>query len=221
MQMEASLVSVGATAAESNGMECCLGFFCHEVKVAALHSCVHGGQGEVIVGWLTGKVSETIGGEVGVKDKQFAMIKTAQARIGMDSLAHLFKSSLGVIKPVWVDKIRVYFLKDNPEWRDAHLQVGGETSIELDEADKLCNVADQFWGQPRVEELVFGHGRLIAIDAYIDTNEFEPFNKDVRFLQTEGEILGLAYAELTLQIHKSHDKILDPAHDVIHDDGRV
>jgi hypothetical protein len=101
--MEANLVSAGATAAESNGMECCLGFFCHEVKVAALHSRVHGGQGEVIVGWLTGNLSKTIGREVGAKDNQFAMIKTAQARIGNDSLAHLFKSSLGIVGPVWVD----------------------------------------------------------------------------------------------------------------------
>ncbi len=100
MRVEASLVSVGVTAAESNGLECCLGFFCHEVEVAALHSCVHGGQEKVIVGWLTGDVSETMGGEVGAKDKQFAIIKTMQARIGMDSLVHLFKSSLGVVGPV-------------------------------------------------------------------------------------------------------------------------
>ncbi len=210
--MEASLVSAGATAAESNKMECCLGFFCHEVEVSALHSCVHGGQGEVIVGWLTGDISKIIGREVGAKDKQFAM---------MNSLAHLFKSSLGVVGPVWVEEICVFVLKDNPEWRDVHLEVGDETSVELDEADKLCDVADQFRGQPRVEELVFGHGRSIAIDAYIDTNKFEPFNEDVRFLQTEGEILGLAYTELTLHIHKSHEEILGPAHNVVHNDGRV
>jgi hypothetical protein len=219
--MEASLVSKGATAAKSNGMECCLGFSCHEVKVAALHSHVHGGQGEVIIGWLTGNISKTIGGEVGAKDKQFAMIKLAQARIGKDSLAHLFESSLGVIGPVWVDKIRVFVLKDNPEWRDAHLEVGDETSVELDEADKLCDVADQFRGRPRVEELVFGHGGSIAVNTYIDTNKFKPFNEDVQFLQTGGEILGLAYAELTLHIHESHEEILGPAHDVVHNDGRV
>ncbi len=99
--------------------------------------------------------------------------------------------------------------------------MGDETSIELDEANKLCNVADQFRGRSCVEELVFGHGRLIAINAYINTNKFEPFNKDVQFLLTEGEILGLAYAELTLHIHESHEEILGPAHDVVHDDGGV
>jgi hypothetical protein len=221
MQMEASLSSTGATAAKSNRMECCLGFFCHEVEVATLHSCVHGGQGEVIIGRLTGNVSETIGGEVSAKGKQFAMIEMAQAKIGKDSLGHLFKSSLGVVRPVWVDEIHVFVLKDNPEWRDVHLKVGDETSVELDKADKLCDNADQFWGRPRVEELVIGHGRLIAINAYINTNEFEPFNKDVQFLQTEGEIMGLAYTELTHHIHKSHEEILGPAHDVVHDDGHA
>ncbi len=202
-------------------MECCLQFFCHEVEVAALHCRVCGGQGEVIVGWLIGNVSKTIGGKVGAKDKQFAMIKMAQARIGKDSLAHLFKSSLGIVGPVWVNKIHVFALKDNPEWRNAHLKVGDERSIELDEADKLCNVADQFRGWPRIEELVSGHGRSIAVNAYIDTNKLEPFNEDVQFLQTEGEILGLAYAELTLHIHESHEEVLGPAHNVHHDDGCV
>ncbi len=189
--------------------------------MAALHFCVHGGQGEVIVDWLTGNVSETIGGEVSAKDKRFTMIETAQAWIGKDSLAHLLKSSLGVTGPVWVDKICVFVLKDNPEWSNAHLKVGDKTSVELDEADKLCNIADQFQGRPRVEELMFGHGRLIAVDAYININKFEPFNEDVQFLQTEGEILELAYAELTLHIHKGHEEILGPAHNVVHDDGRV
>ncbi len=69
---------------------------------------------------------------------------------------------------------------------------------------------------------MFRHGRSIAVDAYINTNKFEPFNKDVQFLQTEGEILGLlAYTELTLQIHKSHEEILGLAHDVVLDDGCV
>jgi hypothetical protein len=181
--MEASLVSAGAMAAKSNRMECCLGFFCHEVEVAALHSRVHGGQGEVIVGWLTGNVSETIGGEVGAKDKQFTMIKMAQARIGKDSLVHLFKSSLGVAGPVWVGKICVFVLKDNPEWGDVHLEVGDETSVELDEADKPCDVADRFRGRPHVEELVFGHGRLIVVDAYINTNNSNRLMKMCNFFR--------------------------------------
>ncbi len=135
---------------------------------------------------MTGNVAKTIGGEVGAKDKQFAVIKTMQARIGKDSLAHLVKSRLGSVGPVWVDAIRVLVQEDDPEGRDAHFEVWNETSIKLDETNKLCNVADQFRGRPRFDELVFGHGWSIAVDAYIDTNKFKSFDKDVRFLQTEG-----------------------------------
>ncbi len=135
---------------------------------------------------MTGDVAKTIGGEVSAKDKQFAVIKTTQARIGKDSLAHLVKSRLGGVGPVWVDVIRVLVQEDDPEGRDAHFEVGNEMSIKLDESDKLCNVVDQFRGWPRFDELVFGHGWSIAVDAYIDTNEFKSFDKDVQFLQTEG-----------------------------------
>ncbi len=135
---------------------------------------------------MTGNVAETIGGEVGAKDKQFAVIKTMQARIGKDSLAHLVKSRLGGVGPVWVDAIRVLIQEDDPEGHDAHFEVGNETSIKLDESDKLCDLTDQFQGRPHFDELVFGHGWSIAVDAYINTNVFKLFDKDVRFLQTEG-----------------------------------
>jgi hypothetical protein len=135
---------------------------------------------------LTGDVAETVGGEVGAKDKQFAVIKTTQARIGKDSLAHLVKSCRGGVGPVWFNPICVLVLEDDPKRRDAHFEMGNEASIELDESDKLCDIADQFQGRPRFYELVFRHGWSIAVDAYIDTNEFKPFDKDVRFLQTEG-----------------------------------
>ena len=147
--------------------------------MATFHSCCHGGHGDIIVGRLAGNVAETIGREVGVKDKQFSMIKTMQARIGKDSLAHLVKSRLGCVTPVWVDAIHVLVQEDDAEGRDAHLEVGNKTSIKVDEPDKLCNIADHFWGRPRVDKLMFGHGRAIAVDAYIDANEFETFDKDV------------------------------------------
>ena len=67
-----------------------------------------------------------------------------------------------------------------------HFEMGNEPSIKLDEADKFCDVADQFRGRPRFYEVVFGHGRSIAVDAYIDADKFKPFDEDVRFLQTEG-----------------------------------
>ncbi len=121
---------------------------------------------------MTGDVAKTVSGEVGAKDKQFAVIKTMQERIGKDSLAHLVKRRLGSVGPVWVDVICVLFQEDDPEGRDVHFEVGNETSIKLDESDKLCDITDQFRGRPRFDELVFGHGWLIAIDAYINTNEF-------------------------------------------------
>ncbi len=71
------------------------------------------------------------------------------------------------------------------EGRDAHFKAGNKTSIELDEPNKLRDIADQFRGRPRFDELVFGHGGLIALDANINTNEFKAFDKDVRFLQAE------------------------------------
>ncbi len=135
---------------------------------------------------MTGGIAETVSGEVSAKDKQFAVIKTTQARIGKDSLAHLVKSRLGGVGPVWVDAIRVLVQEVDPEGRDAHFEVGNETSIKLDESDKLWDVANQFRGRPRFDELVFGHGWLIAVDAYIHPNEFKLFDKDVQFLQTEG-----------------------------------
>ncbi len=134
---------------------------------------------------MTGNVAKTIGGEAGAKDKQFAMIKMAQARIGKDSLAHLIKSRLGGVGPVWVDAIRVLFQEDDAEGRNAHFEVGNKRSIELDEPDKLCNITDQFRSRPGFDELVFGHGWLISVDAYIDVNKFKTFDKDVQFLQTE------------------------------------
>ena len=63
--------------------------------------------------------------------------------------------------------------------------MGNKTSIELDEPDKLCDIADQFQGRPRFDELVFGHGWSIAIDANINANKFKAFDKDVQFLQAE------------------------------------
>ena len=153
--------------------------------MATFHSCCHGGYGDIIIGWLTGDVAETIGEEVRAKDKQFAMIKTMQARIGKDSLAHLVKSRLGGVGPVWVDAIRVLVQEDNAEGRNAHFEVGNKTSIKLDELDKLCDIADQVRGRPCFDELVFGHGWVIAVDAYIDANKFKMFDEYVRFLQTE------------------------------------
>ncbi len=135
---------------------------------------------------MTGDVAKTVGREVGAKDKQFAVIKTTQARIGKDSLAHLIKSRLGGLGPVWVDAIHVLVQEDDPEGHNAHFKVGNETSIKLDESDKLCNIAGQFWGRPRFDELVFGHGWSIVVDAYINTNKFKLFDKDMQFLQTEG-----------------------------------
>ncbi len=135
---------------------------------------------------MTGNVAETVGREVSAKDKQFAVIKSMQARIGKDSLAHLVKNRLGSVGPVWVDAIRVLVQEDDPEGRDAHFEVGNETSIKLDESDKLCDVADQFRRRPRFDELVFGYGWSIAVDAYINTNKFKSFDKDVQFLQAEG-----------------------------------
>ncbi len=135
---------------------------------------------------MTGNVAKTVGKEVGAKDKQFAVIKMTQARIGKDSLAHLVKSHLGGIGSVWVNTICVLVQEDDPEGRNAHFKVGNEMSIKLDESDKLCNIADQFRGRPRFDELVFGHGWSIAVNAYINTNEFKSFDKDVQFLQTEG-----------------------------------
>ena len=134
---------------------------------------------------MTGNVAETVGGEIGAKYKQFAVIKTTQARIGKDSLAHLVKSRLGNVGTVWVDAIRVLVQEDDAEGRNAHFEVGNKTSIELDEPDKLCNIVDQFRGRPRFDKLVFGHGWSIAVDAYINADKFKTFDKHVQFLQTE------------------------------------
>ena len=73
---------------------------------------------------MTGDVAKTVGREIGAKDKQFAMIKMMQARIGKDSLAHLVKSRLGNVGPVWVDAIRVLVQENDAEGRDAHLKWG-------------------------------------------------------------------------------------------------
>ncbi len=128
---------------------------------------------------MTGNVAKTVSGEVGAKDKQFAVIKTTQARIGKDSLAHLVKSHLGGNGPVWVNAICVLVQEDDPEGRNAHFEVGNKTGIKLDEFDKLWDVVDQFRRRPRFDELVSGHGWSIAIDAYIDANKFKTFDKDV------------------------------------------
>ena len=135
---------------------------------------------------MAGNVAKSVGGEIGAKNKQFAMIEATQAGIGKDGLAHLVKSRLGGVGPVWVDPICILVQEDDSEERDAHFKVGNETSIKLDESDKFCDVTDQFWGGPHFDEVVFGHGGSIAIDAYIDADKFKPFDKDVQFLQTEG-----------------------------------
>jgi hypothetical protein len=154
--------------------------------VATFHSFCHGGNGDIIVSWLAGNVAKSVGGEIGAKNKQFAMIETTQARIGKDGLAHLVKSRLGGVGPVWVNAISVLVQEDDLEGRDAHFEVGNKPSIKFDESDKLCDVGDQCRGRPRFDEVVFGHGWSIAVDAYIDTDKFKPFDKDVRFFQTEG-----------------------------------
>jgi hypothetical protein len=125
-----------------------------------------------------GSVAKSVGGEIGAKNKQFAMVKTTQAGIGKDGLAHLVKSGPGSVGPVWGNAICILVQEDDSEGRDA-FEVGNEPSIKLDESDKFCDVADQFRGRPRFDEVVFGHGRAIAVDAYIDADKFEPFDKDV------------------------------------------
>ena len=92
--------------------------------MATFHLRCHGGYGDIIISRLTGNVAETVGGEIGAKYKQFAVIKTTQARIGKDSLAHLVKSRLGNVGPVWVDAIRVLVQENDAEGRDAHLKWG-------------------------------------------------------------------------------------------------
>ena len=184
--MQANLIPAGATTAEGNRVESCVRILCHEVEVATFHSCCHGGEGNIVVSGLAGNVAKSVGGEIGAKDKQFAMVETTQAGIGKDGLAHLVKSRPGSVGPVWGNAIRILVQEDDSEGRDAYFEVGNEPSIKLDESDKFCDVADQFRGRPRFDEVVFGHGRAIAVDAYINADKFEPFDKDVRFLQTEG-----------------------------------
>ena len=60
--------------------------------------------------------------------------------------------------------------------------MGNKTSIELDEPDKLCDIVDQVRGRSGFDELVFGHGGSIAIDANINADKFKAFDKDVQFL---------------------------------------
>ena len=144
-------------------------------------ACCHGGYGDIIASWLAGDVAETIGGEIGVKDKQFAMIETTQARIGKDSLVHLVKSRHGGVGPIWVNTIRVLVQEDDSKGCDAHFEVGNKTSIKLDESDKLCDVADQFRGRSHFDELVFGHGWSITVDAYINASNSKCLTKMCNF----------------------------------------
>jgi hypothetical protein len=184
--VQVKLVPAGATTAEGNRVESCLRILCHEIEVATFHSCCHGGDGNIIVSGLAGNVAKSIGGEIGAKNKQFAMVKTMRTGIGKDGVAHLVKSRPGSVGPVWGNVICILIQEDDSEGRDAHFEVGNEPSIKLDESDKFCDVADQYRGRPRVDEVVFGHGRAIVVDAYIDADKFEPFDKVVQFLQTEG-----------------------------------
>ena len=115
--------------------------------MATLHSCCHGGDGDIIISWLAGNVAKSVGREIGAKNKQFATIETTQAGIGKDGLAHLVKSRFGGVGPVWVNTILILVQEDDPEGRDAHFEVENEPSIKLDESDKFCDVADQFRGR--------------------------------------------------------------------------
>ncbi len=119
--------------------------------MATLHSCCHGGDGDIIISWLAGNVAKSVGREIGAKNKQFAMVETTQAGIGKYGLVHLVKSCLGGVGPVLVNAIRILVQEDDPEGSDAHFEVGNEPSEKLDESDKFCDVADQFRGRPRLD----------------------------------------------------------------------
>jgi hypothetical protein len=43
--------------------------FSHEIKVAAVHSLVHRFQGDIIVGWLVGYITETVCREISAEDQ--------------------------------------------------------------------------------------------------------------------------------------------------------
>ena len=53
--------------------------------------------------------------------------------------------------------------------------------MKLYKSKKLSHILDQLWGRPRLEQLMFGLGWVIALGANIYTNKFKIKCKEVAF----------------------------------------
>jgi hypothetical protein len=79
------------------------------------------------------------------------------------------------------------------------LKARDEFAVELEEANKTGNVY-QGWCRPALQELVFGHGRVVSIWEDTDSNKLESRREKVALFQTQSETISLRNAELTLNI---------------------
>jgi hypothetical protein len=73
-------------------------------------------------------------------------------------------------------------MHDVAKGQNSHLKIWNEPRIELQEADKFGNIVNHHRRRPVGEQLMFRHSRLVAIWAYIDTDEMDPLGKDGGFL---------------------------------------
>jgi hypothetical protein len=55
------------------------------------------------------------------------------------------------------------------------LKAWDELTGELDEANKTGNITDNSWSRPMLQEVVFGHGRMVSIWGDVNANKLKPF----------------------------------------------
>ena len=104
----------------------------------------------VVVPGLQGNPAESFCGEVGTKDKEFAVVISAKAWILEDRMAHVVEGLGGNGRPLVAEDSGILVAHELAERRDAYLEIGDELGVKLDKSHKLCNIADDDGNWPMV-----------------------------------------------------------------------
>ncbi len=82
---------------------------------------------------------------------------------------------------MWPDVLGIILLCHCAQSFHTNPKARNETGIKLYKSKNLSHVADQLWGRPRLEQLMFGLGWAISLGANIDTNKLEAKWEEVAF----------------------------------------
>ncbi len=95
-------------------------------------------------------------------------------------------------------------------------KIKAEHAIKLNETDEASNVANKLRCGPVIQQLIFRHRGVIAIQQYINSYKFETFDEEMAFLLPEGETISFANLQLAFHVLQGAIKGYSPIKDVVY-----